>query len=156
VRAVALDRGTIDAVIRHREQQAAERQEWGPAWHETGYVFTYADGRVLQPENVTRRFQAHARRAGLPVIRFHGLRHTSASLALAAGVPLKVVSDRLGHSATAITADLYSHVLPVVAHESAEAIAALVRAAPRVAGRPTSSEVLAQPPVAHQDEEEER
>ncbi|HSP36180.1 MAG TPA: site-specific integrase, partial [Frankiaceae bacterium] len=154
--AVALDQGTIDALREHRGRQAAERGDWGPAWHETGYVFTYADGRVLQPENVTRRFQAHARRAGLPVIRFHGLRHTSASLALAAGVPLKVVSDRLGHSATAITADLYSHVLPVVAHDSAEAIAALVWATPQNSVARLSSEVLAQPPAEAEKKEEEQ
>ena len=71
-------------------------------------------------------FQRLAHDAGLPRIRFHGLRHTSASLALAAGIPLKVVSDRLGHSPLGITADLYTHVLPAVASQAADAIGALL------------------------------
>lgn len=62
------------------------------------------------------------------MIRLHDLRHTSASLALAAGVPLKVVSDRLGHSTIAITANLYTHVSPAVAQDAADAIA---RSVPR-------------------------
>jgi integrase len=72
--------------------------------------------------------------ASLPRIRLHDLRHTSASLALAAGVPIKVVSDRLGHSSTAITSDLYTHVIPVVAQEAADSLAALI---PLRATRPT-------------------
>lgn len=61
----------------------------------------------------------------MPPPRFHGLRHTSASLGLTAGVAMKVVSERLGHSAIAITADLYTHVAPVVDKEAADAIARL-------------------------------
>ena len=60
--------------------------------------------------------------AGLPPIRLHDLRHTSASLALAAGVPMKVVSELLGHSSTVITADTYTSVLPEVASAAAEAV----------------------------------
>lgn len=155
-RAVALDVGTIGALREHRERQQVERTAWGAAWQDTGYVFTYEDGRVMQPENVTRRFQAQARRAGLPPIRFHGLRHTSASLALAAGVPLKVVSDRLGHSSTSITADLYSHVLPVVAHDAAEAIAALVHLMPQNEKRGDVSASLARTEEVAPVKEEER
>jgi integrase len=75
---------------------------------------------------VSRLFKTLTRRAALPVIRFHGLRHTSASLALAAGVAMKVVSERLGHSTTGITADLYTHVVPAVAQDAADAIARLI------------------------------
>ena len=60
---------------------------------------------MIRPEYLTARFRELIRQAGLPPIRLHDLRHTSASLALAAGVPLKVVSDRLGHSTIGITAD---------------------------------------------------
>ena len=90
----------------------------------------------------------------MPPTRFHGLRHTSASLALAAGVPLKVVSDRLGHSSTGITADLYSHVLPVVAHDAAEAIAALVWLVPQNEKRGDVSASLAQTEAETTEEEE--
>ena len=124
-RLVAIDPATAGLLETHRKQQEREREAWGAGWHETGHVFTYQDGRVLQPDYVTQKFRRDALRAGLPSIRFHGLRHTSASLALAAGIPMKVVSDRLGHSTTTITADLYSHVLPVVARDAADAIGAL-------------------------------
>ncbi len=124
-RLVAIDPATAALLETHRKQQEREREAWGAGWHETGHVFTYQDGRVLQPDYVTQKFRRDALRAGLPSIRFHGLRHTSASLALAAGIPMKVVSDRLGHSTTTITADLYSHVLPVVARDAADAIGAL-------------------------------
>jgi hypothetical protein len=75
---------------------------------------------------VTRHFQALARKAGLPPIRLHDLRHTNASIALAAGVDIKVVSDRLGHSTTAITADLYTHVVPSLGRDTAKGIAGLL------------------------------
>lgn len=65
---------------------------------------------MLRPEAVSRRFKGLAEKSGLPVIRFHDLRHTSASLALSADVAMKVVSVRLGHSSTGFTADRYTHV----------------------------------------------
>ncbi len=73
--------------------------------HPDDPLFTCPDGRPLLPQYVTKHFQLLSKWAGLPVIRLHDLRHTSASLALAAGVDLKVVSDRLGHSTTTISAD---------------------------------------------------
>lgn len=140
-RLVAVDLTTVALLEAHRERQRREQEAWGSAWHQTGHVFTYQDGHVLQPDYVTHKFRRDARRAGLPSIRFHGLRHTSASLALAAGVPMKVVSDRLGHSTTTITADLYSHVLPVVARDAADAIGALFE----TAEQQSSSKSLANP-----------
>lgn len=125
-RLVALDATTAAALRAHRRRQLQERLAWGEAWTSTGLVFTHADGLMLRPDFVTHHFRYLAKGADLPVIRLHDLRHTSASLALAAKVPLKVVSDRLGHSSTSITADLYSHLLPVVAAEAAEQIAQLV------------------------------
>jgi len=75
---------------------------------------------------VTHLFRRLAKEAGLPLIRLHNLRHTSASLALAAGVPMKVVSDRLGHSSESITSALYTVVVPAVARDAAERIANVV------------------------------
>jgi integrase-like protein len=93
------------------------------------YVFGRPDGTVLRSDTLGRRFRRAVRVAGLPTIRFHDLRHTSASLALAAGIPMRVISDLLGHSSTAITADLHTRVVPSVARGAAEAIAGLVAAA---------------------------
>ncbi len=148
VRLVPLDPGTVNALRAHQARQELERARWGEAWHDTGLVFTYEDGRMLRPELATRRFQALSRHAGVPVIRFHGLRHTSASLALAAGVPMRVVSDRLGHSSTAITADLYTHVSPVVAGTAADAIASIVPRRGHAAAVPDASAMQAPAPGA--------
>jgi integrase len=74
----------------------------------------------------SRWFEQHARRAGLPKIRLHDLRHSYASAALAAGVPAKVVSERLGHATVAVTMDIYSHVLPGLDREAADTVARLI------------------------------
>ncbi|HEX2809456.1 MAG TPA: tyrosine-type recombinase/integrase, partial [Kineosporiaceae bacterium] len=85
----------------------------------------------LQPDTVSDTFHKIADGAGLPPIRLHDLRHTAASLALQAGVPMKVVSESLGHSSLSITADTYTSVLPEVAKAAAEAVASIVPRAPR-------------------------
>jgi len=125
-RTVALDAVTVAVMQRHRDAQHEESYVWSDRWVSTGYVFTKRDGRPLYPEEINVAFNRLIGLAGLPRIRFHDLRHTSASLALAAGVQMKVVSERLGHSTTGITADLYTHVSPAVAHAAADAIAAIV------------------------------
>jgi integrase len=68
-------------------------------------------GTPLDDSNVRRAFQSMLKRAGLPRIRFHDLRHTHATLMLAQGVHPKIVSERLGHATIGITLDTYSHVL---------------------------------------------
>lgn len=125
-RTIPIDPVTTQVLTDHRQRQLKDMAAWGTAWQDTGLVFTREDGSLISPALVSRRFAEITRRAGLPPIRFHGLRHTSASLALAAGVAMKTVSDRLGHSTTSITADLYTHVSPAVAADAAVAIAAIV------------------------------
>ena len=125
-RALSLDSGTVEVLRRHRARQTTARLAAGPAWVDSGLVFTMADGRGMQPQYVTRLFARACRDGGFPVIRLHDLRHTSASLGLAAGETLVEVSKRLGHSQLAITADTYTHVLPVVALASSEKRAALI------------------------------
>jgi integrase len=122
-RMVPLDPGTTAVLEAWRQTQLAEAEVWGRAWQHTGLVFTREDGSQLHPDLVTDTFHRLAAAAGLPPIRLHDLRHTAASLALQAGVPMKVVSEQLGHSSLAITADTYTSVLPVVAHAAAEAVA---------------------------------
>ena len=121
-RPVSLDANTVNVLREWRAEQQRERQAMGDAWQHTGFVFTDIDGSGLHPDVATDTFQRIARGAGLPPIRLHDLRHTSASLALAAGVPMKVVSELLGHSSTVITADTYTSVLPEVATAAAEAV----------------------------------
>jgi integrase len=125
-RQLALDPFTVAALKTHRVRQLEERVAWGLAWVDTGLVFTHEDGQVLHPEHVTKRFARLVRDAGLPLITLHGVRHSYATAALAAGEPLKVVSERLGHASTSITANLYQHVLPSMDERTANAVASLI------------------------------
>ena len=123
---VDLDDGTIGALLGHRLRQDAERDEWGDTYSDHGLVFARENGEPLHPETVTKRFAKLAEAAGLRPVRLHDLRHGQASLMLAAGVPLAVVTKRLGHSSVSITSDTYSHLLEGVGREAAERAAALV------------------------------
>lgn len=125
-RRVDLDEQTVGTLLAHRLAQDAERATWGAAWVETGLVFTREDGSGWHPETVTKRFIALATEAGVRPVRLHDLRHGQASLMLAAGVPLAIVSKRLGHSSITITSDTYSHLLDGVGRQAAEAAAGLV------------------------------
>lgn len=125
-RVVALDDDTVGVLERHRKQQEADCAEWGSAWVDTGHVFTQEDGSWLHPGKITDYFERLVASSGLPPIRLHDLRHGAATLMLAAGVDVKVVSDTLGHSDTRITRDVYQSVFPEVAKDAAEATAKLV------------------------------
>jgi integrase len=89
-------------------------------------VFCREDGEPLWPQSFSRAFERHAKDAALPAIRLHDLRHTHASLALAAGVNPKVVSERLGHATVGFTLDRYSHVMPGLQADAAARVAALI------------------------------
>jgi integrase len=82
--------------------------------------------RALHPSTLSKQFDRLSFEAGLPRIRLHDLRHGAATLALAAGVDMKVISAMLRHSSTGITADIYTSVLPDVARNAAEAVVAMV------------------------------
>ena len=125
-RSVALDPTTAGVLRSHRAAQAQEQLLAGEMWTNNGLVFTTELGGPIDPQRVTRNFGALSEAAGLPHIRLHDVRHSYASAALAAGVPAKVVSERLGHANIAITLDTYSHVLPAMQEDAAEKIAALI------------------------------
>jgi integrase len=125
-RYVTLDAASARALRAHRTQQVAERLAWGADYEDNDLVFAREDGSPLRPDRISIRFTKLAEKAGLPVIRLHDGRHSAASLGLAAGVDIKVVSDLLGHSTTTITRDLYTHVVPAVHDAAAERMAALI------------------------------
>jgi integrase len=118
-RTLRLPEPVIEALRQHRDQQAAEPIV---RLDSMGLVFTAPDGRPLEPTAVLRLFQGHLRAAGLPVIRFHDLRHSCASILLASGVPLTVVSSILGHSSIRLTSDTYGHLLARSQEEAAKAM----------------------------------
>jgi integrase len=111
----------------HRTRQRRERLAAGPRWNRrTGLVFTTLIGNPLHPADVTDHFHHLSKQAGLPPIRLHDLRHGAATIALAAGVPMKVISRRLRHSSPSFTAKAYGDVLPELERDAAEATAAIV------------------------------
>jgi len=142
-RVVPLDRATVEVLRRHRGRQQNERAAWGEGWEEHGLVFTRENGGLLRPDTITHLFAVLVKEAGVPRIRLHDLRHTHATLALSAGVDIKVVSDRLGHSTSVITRDLYTHVVPALARSAADSIAAAVPYVPEEGG----SALAAQQPL---------
>jgi integrase len=85
-------------------------------------VFAYPDGRPFDPSTVSHAFGRVLRDAGLPSLRFHDLRHSHATFLLAAGVNVKVVSERLGHASVAFTLDTYGHVMPGMQESAAESL----------------------------------
>jgi integrase len=122
-RRIALDPVTVKVLREWKARQTRERLAYGAGWTDTGHVFTREDGQPWHPDRIRSMFGWAVKRAGLPRITPHGLRHSAASVALANGVPLKVISDRLGHSSISITADVYSHVEEGLDREAAAQIA---------------------------------
>ena len=82
-------------------------------------IFANPSGRPIHSDKLAKRFKSILKQVDLPIIRLYDLRHTGATLALAAGVPPKVVSEQLGHASAAFTLDIYSHVLPHMQEQAA-------------------------------------
>ena len=126
-RTIRLSRDVSEALAKHRVGQV-ERRLAAPEWVDGDLVFNTGAGKPLNPNNLYRNFEAIVAEAGVKRIPFHGMRHTHATLLLAAGTPIKAVSERLGHNKTSITLDTYAHVLPDMQDRAVDAIdAALFR-----------------------------
>lgn len=125
-RTIDLDPATTAALRAHRRRQLEERFAWGEAWQDTGFVFTREDGSAIHPEALSESFERRVKAAGLPPITLHGLRHTYATLALEAGMKPWDLADRLGHSSTRVTLDVYRHAVPSAQREAAEKVAGVI------------------------------
>jgi integrase len=109
-RTVVLPAALVDSLRAHRRAQLQLRLKQGSAYVDKDVVFADAEGNPVHPNTLRKHFVKLLADAGVPPLRFHDLRHTNATLSLAAGVNPKVVSERLGHSNIGITLDTYSHV----------------------------------------------
>ncbi len=126
-RQISLTITAVAALRRHRGAQLEERLRVGTSWPEYDLVFASEVGGPLDGSNILRRsFYPLLRSAGLPRVRFHDLRHSAATLMLSRGVPLKIVSEILGHSQISITADTYMHVTAGMQREAAAALDAVL------------------------------
>ena len=117
---------TVGALRAHRARQAADRLALGAAYNDHDLVVARLDGTPVHPNNVGQHFRRQIVKAGLPLIRFHDLRHTHATLALQAGIHPKIVSERLGHASTSFTLDVYSHATPSMQQHTADVMSALL------------------------------
>jgi integrase len=145
---ISLDAGTVEMLGNHQRRQAEYRRLLGAAYHDAGWVFTRPDGAPLHPERFSREFLrkqqayngAHLDEP-LPRLKLHGLRHTWATLALQEGIDIHVVSDRLAHSSTHITSEIYTHVTRPMQSDAAERVAARIlhRREPSLGGRESTA-----------------
>lgn len=125
-RSLKLDHETVAALQAHLDRQADEMAILGDAYQDHGLVFANEDGTPKHPVLLSQEFERHVRDAALPQIRLHDLRHTYATLALQAGINVKIVSSRLGHSTVAFTLDVYSHAIPEMDEEAVEMFASFM------------------------------
>jgi integrase len=128
LRTIALSDFAVATLLAWQLRQAEEAKSAAEAWRTDGHVFTMEDGRPLDPAYVTRLFQKLRKGQGkeLPPLTFHGLRHCHASLMLASGADLAVVSKLLGHKSITITADIYGHLIGTVASDAVNGAANLI------------------------------
>lgn len=122
-RRIALSQVAVAALREHQMRQQAERLELGEAWEDHDLVFPNAVGKPLDGTNLLHYwFYPLLKRAGLPRVRFHDLRHTAATLLLEHSINPKVVSEMLGHSHVSVTLGIYSHVMPHMQQQAADAM----------------------------------
>jgi len=119
-RRIALSPSLALLLRKYKTEQQAQRILLGGSLVESNLVFSYISGKPLDPGVVSHTFTRVLKKAGLPHIRFHDLRHSHATFLLKGGVHAKIVSERLGHANIGITLDTYSHVLPGLQEGAAE------------------------------------
>jgi integrase len=116
----------VTALKAHRRTQLEERLAAGSDWADHRLVFTSPVGTPLDHRNATREFPSMLKSAGLPIVRFHDLRHTAATLLLAQGVDPRTIMETLGHSQISLTMNTYSHVLPTLQADAANRMDAML------------------------------
>ena len=118
-RVIVVGETMIQKLRAHLNILEAERREAGDRWQENDLIFSSSLGTPWDKRNMFKYYKIFLKKAGLPDIRFHDLRHTAATLMLQQGVHPKIVQERLGHSDITLTLNTYSHVLPAMQEEAA-------------------------------------
>lgn len=121
-RVISVSASVMELLKQYRAHQAEERLKVGDLWQDSDRLFTTWDGRPMHPDSVTSWFSDFLKRHGLPHLKFHALRHTSATLLLAEGISLKNVARRLGHAETRTTDMFYARALESVDRKAAEVL----------------------------------
>ena len=110
-RVIKVSPDVLDVLRLLRTDQNKKRLQVGDQWTNSGKVFTRWNGSPVDPDAISGWFHGFIQKNGLPPIRFHDLRHTNASLLIAAGTDIKTVSKRLGHSSVSTTGNIYTHAI---------------------------------------------
>ena len=120
-RPLKLSPTAFSMLLEYKRWQDDQRDACGDYWKDTvGRVFTGDDGAPVFPDSLTKWFAAFVKRSGLPDVHIHSLRHTYASLMIADGTPLPVVSRRLGHAQVSTTANIYAHAIASADEKAAQ------------------------------------
>jgi len=119
IRTITIGQNMLNVLLDHRKFQNELMNKSGEKWQDNNLIFSKDDGSPIPPRRAQKYFKRAIGDAGLPVIRFHDLRHTAASLMLNQGIPVLVVSKRLGHAKPSITLDIYGHLISVYQEEAA-------------------------------------
>ena len=123
---IGISDGVIEVLQKHEEKIKEEKELAGDMYVDNDLVCCTNIGKPIFPNTLTRLMKRKIEELNLPYIRFHDLRHTSASLMLSIGIHPKVVSERLGHSSVVITLDIYSHLLKNMQSDAAEGLTNLL------------------------------
>jgi len=119
-RTIILGKQALELLKQYKNEQEIVKDFAGGNWVELGLIFPSQVGTPLTANNIRRYFRRLLKASGLKKIRFHDLRHTAASLMLNQGIPVLIVSKRLGHSKPSITLDVYGHLIPSRQEEAAQ------------------------------------
>lgn len=125
-RTVTLDADNVAVLRAHRTRQAAEQLAASTAWAAEDRIFCREDGSGLDPDRVSAQFRKLCEAAGVRRVRLHDTRHAMATLMLAAGIRVEVVSKRLGHARISVTYDMYTHPDDEQQREAADAFGRLL------------------------------
>lgn len=126
-RAIKLPVQVFDMLKSYRVWQLEQRLKMGDRWEEHNRIFTQDNGKPIHPDSLTQYFKKLIAKTDLPQITIHSLRHTNATLLIAAGLPLRTVSSRLGHKSTTITSNIYIHTIRSLEDQAAEVIGDMLK-----------------------------
>ncbi len=135
-RRIALPGACVASLREHRDRQAREKQQAGAQWVDNGFVFTRPDGHPIEPATLTRHFKAMLRRSRVRAIRFHDLRHSTATLLLEQGIELVVIKELLGHAHIGVTATVYAHVRLCLQRDAIDVLSRTLGKPPETAAEP--------------------
>lgn len=119
-RVIDIDESTIELLLKRKKKVSENKLKMGQDYNDLDLIICRPTGDPVDVRNVNRRFDKFVEKSNLPKIRFHDMRHTHATLMLKMGVPVKVVSERLGHGSIEMTLNTYTHLLPSMQFEAVQ------------------------------------